>query len=76
QLILVGEAVAGRLWVDAHADRLQVLDIALLPAYRGQGLGTRCLQELATEAERSGLALGIHVELHNPARRLYERLGF
>lgn len=76
QLILVGDAVAGRLWVDARPDRLQVLDIALLPAYRGQGLGTRCLQALAAQGERNGLALGIHVELHNPARRLYERLGF
>lgn len=76
QLILVGDAVAGRLWVDARPDRLHVLDITLLPAYRKHGLGTCCLQALAQQAQRRGLALGIHVELHNPARRLYERLGF
>lgn len=77
QLILVsGDEVAGRLWVDPRTDRLHVLDIALLPAFRGQGLGTRCLQALAAKARAGGRGLGIQVELHNPARRLYERLGF
>ena len=75
-LILVGDEVAGRLWVDERPDRLHILDIALLPAWRGQGLGTRCLQALAGQAEASRRALGIQVEIHNPARRLYERLGF
>jgi ribosomal protein S18 acetylase RimI-like enzyme len=74
-LILAGgDAVAGRLWLDESAERLHILDIALLPAWRGQGLGTRCLQALAVAA--GGRSLSIHVEIHNRARRLYERLGF
>lgn len=72
QLILVGDAVAGRLWLDERADGLHILDITLLPAWRGRGLGTCCLQALA----RQGRPLSIQVELHNPARRLYARLGF
>ena len=81
QLILVSGAdgddeVAGRLWVDARPGRLHVLDIALLPAWRGQGLGGECLRALASQADAAGLALGIQVEIHNPARRLYEQLGF
>lgn len=72
QLMLVGDAVAGRLWLDERADGLHILDITLLPAWRGRGLGTRCLQALAS----GGRALSIQVERHNPARRLYERLGF
>jgi len=72
QLILVDGVVAGRLWLDGREDHVHILDIALLPAWRGRGLGTRCLQDLA----RGGQTLGIQVELHNPARRLYERLGF
>lgn len=75
-LILVGDDVAGRLWIDSRPASLHVLDITLLPAWRGQGLGTRCLQALAREAEAGGRALSIQVEIHNPARRLYERLGF
>lgn len=76
QLILVDDAVAGRLWVDARPDRLHVLDITLLPAWRGQGLGTRCMRALMDDAAAAGRHLGIQVEIHNPARRLYERLGF
>jgi len=76
QLILAGSnnEVAGRLWLDERPDCLHILDIALLPAWRGRGLGTRCLLDLAARA--GGRPLGIQVEIHNPARRLYERLGF
>ena len=38
--------------------------------------GTELLRELIDEAGASGRALSIHVEMNNPARRLYERLGF
>ena len=52
------------------------MDIALMPEHRGGGLGTRLLRELFAEAEASGRKVSIHVEIFNPARRLYERLGF
>lgn len=70
------EQVAGRLWLDRRADSLHVLDISLLPMYRGQGLGSRCLRDLMARAGAEGLPLSISVEIHNPARRLYQRLGF
>ena len=82
QLFVVDDEVAGRLWLDERADRLHILDIALLPAWRGRGIGTQCLQALAREAAAQGppgspgRALSIQVEIHNPAWRLYERLGF
>lgn len=66
----------GRLWVDRGADTLHVLDITLLPEARGQGLGGLLLRELMAEAQQRGTPLTISVELHNPARKLYERLGF
>ncbi len=67
---------AGRLWLHRGAQAVHVLDIALLPEWRGQGLGGRCLRQLMAQAESAGQALTIYVELTNPARRLYERLGF
>lgn len=66
----------GRLWVDRSAGRLHVLDITLLPEARGLGIGTALLRELMAEARQCGTPLTISVEVHNPARRLYERLGF
>jgi predicted GNAT family acetyltransferase len=52
------------------------MDIALLPDFRGAGLGTALLAGLFAEATAAGKTVTIHVEGFNPARRLYERLGF
>lgn len=67
---------AGRLYVDRRADDIRIVDIALLPEYRGRGIGTTLIRALLAEAGATGKRLSIHIELHNPARRLYERLGF
>ena len=70
-----GEAV-GRLYVDRREREIRIMDISLLPADRGAGIGTRLLRELQEEARAKGGALSIHVEKFNRAMRLYERLGF
>ena len=67
---------AGRLLVLRSAEAVHVIDIALLPEHRGAGIGTKFLRELQEEAKAAGKKLSIHVEIFNPARRLYERLGF
>ena len=67
---------AGRLYVHRGDDEIRIMDIALAPAFRGRGIGTALLRDLMEEAGASGRALSIHVEINNPARRLYERLGF
>jgi len=67
---------AGRLYVHRGARDIRIMDIALMPEFRGRGIGSDLLRSLITEAEASGRTLSIHVEHNNPARRLYERLGF
>ena len=67
---------AGRLLVLREDEKIHVIDIALLPEHRGAGIGTKFLRELQEEATAAGKKLSIHVEQFNPARRLYERLGF
>jgi len=67
---------AGRLYVARWEDEIRIVDVALLPEFRGRGIGTRLLRGLLDEAARAGLRLSIHVEKHNPALRLYARLGF
>ncbi|MGH7266816.1 MAG: GNAT family N-acetyltransferase [Candidatus Rokuibacteriota bacterium] len=66
----------GRLYVDRRPDEVRIVDIALLPAHRGAGIGTGILRGLLSEAAASGRPVRIHVEQTNPARRLYQRLGF
>ncbi|HYJ05300.1 MAG TPA: GNAT family N-acetyltransferase [Chthoniobacterales bacterium] len=70
-----GELI-GRLYVARWEREIRIMDIALLPARRGTGIGTQLLRELQDEARAAGKTLSIHVERFNPALRLYERLGF
>ena len=67
---------AGRLYVDRREKEIRVIDIALLPEFRGRGFGSKILNDLIAEADLSAKTLSIHVEQMNPAMRLYRRLGF
>ncbi|MBK7473438.1 MAG: GNAT family N-acetyltransferase [Betaproteobacteria bacterium] len=66
----------GRLYIDRGPDEICLVDIALVPAARGAGLGTLILREILDEARATHKAVAIHVERFNPALRLYQRLGF
>ncbi|QXI49851.1 GNAT family N-acetyltransferase [Pseudomonas anuradhapurensis] len=70
-----GEAIgrAYLLWTDSH---LQIIDTALMPAWRGRGIGTGLIRQWLAQADRQGLSVGLHVTLDNPALRLYQRNGF
>ena len=76
QIIERDRVAAGRLLVLREDDKIDVIDIALMPEHRGAGIGTKFLRELQEEAKAAGKKLSTHVERFNPARRLYDRLGF
>jgi ribosomal protein S18 acetylase RimI-like enzyme len=69
-------SAAGRLYVHRGARDIRIMDIALAPAVRARGIGTALLRSLMAEADTTGRKLSIHVEMNNPARSLYARLGF
>jgi ribosomal protein S18 acetylase RimI-like enzyme len=75
-VIAVGGKDAGRLCVNRDASEIRIVDIALLPAFRGRGIGTRLLEALLAEARARGVPLRIHVEKFNRALGLYRRMGF
>lgn len=66
----------GRLFVDYWEQEIRIVDIALMPEYRNTGLGTYFFHQLFEQAKASRKSVTIHVEHNNPAKRLYERLGF
>ena len=67
---------AGRLTVSRLDSEVRIVDIVLAPGFRGRGIGTALLGDVITTASEHGLPVTLHVERWNPARRLYERLGF
>jgi ribosomal protein S18 acetylase RimI-like enzyme len=75
-LIVAGERVLGRMYLYRGKRVWELLDIALLPQYRSQGIGTRLLTDLLDEARAAAKPVRIYVERFNPARHLYDRLGF
>jgi len=75
-LVLVDGVPAGRLYVDVWKAEIRVVDVALLPEFRNVGAGSVLLGELFAEGDAAGKPVSIHVEVFNPARRLYARLGF
>ncbi len=75
-VILDGEIEVGRLYVARWPAEIRIVDIALLPDYRSRGIGSTLLRDILAEAASAGIPARIHVEIFNPARRLYERLGF
>jgi RimJ/RimL family protein N-acetyltransferase len=72
---LDGEPV-GRLYVARTDEEIRLLDITILPRYRGAGLGTPIIEGVMAEAARACKPVRVYVEYYNPSRRLFERLGF
>jgi ribosomal protein S18 acetylase RimI-like enzyme len=71
-----GGAPIGRLYLRDGPERFHVVDISLLPEIRGQGIGGAILRDVLGAAHAAGKGVSIRVEKFNPARRLYDRLGF
>jgi len=70
-----GEPI-GRLLVARTCEDIRLVDIALLPAMRGGGIGTGLISNLLDEGDSKGLPVRLAVMRGNPAALLYERLGF
>ncbi|WP_175733783.1 GNAT family N-acetyltransferase [Burkholderia ambifaria] len=71
-----GVNAIGLLKVTRSADEWHVHQIQILPARQGQRIGEAVLRELLAEAARAHVPVSLSVLHGNPARRLYERLGF
>lgn len=53
-----------------------LIQVQVSPAFQGQGLGARLVALILDEADRDNVPVRLTVLHRNPARRLYERMGF
>ena len=67
---------AGRLYVNRAPHEIRLIEITLLSPWRGQGVGSRLLTGLLEEARSDAKTVVLRVAPLNPARALYEQLGF
>lgn len=51
-------------------------EISLLEEYQGKGIGTKILKEQLNENKKQKIRTILQVFKDNPAKKLYERLGF
>jgi ribosomal protein S18 acetylase RimI-like enzyme len=68
--------VVGLFKVDRAHPPWKVIQIQLAPALQGRGIGQALLLDFIQEAREAGHDVTLNVLKQNPARALYERLGF
>jgi ribosomal protein S18 acetylase RimI-like enzyme len=75
-VVLLGPDAIGRLYIDRGVAEHRVIDIALLPDFRGRGIGGRLLDTVLAGAGAALVPVRLHVEGGNRAITLYRRMGF
>jgi ribosomal protein S18 acetylase RimI-like enzyme len=69
----VGVVVMNKTGMQGYIPENILVYIAVHPDKRGKGLGSQLIREVFSNTEGN---IALHVEYDNPAKRLYERLGF
>jgi len=72
-IVVIDGTDAGFWWVNERPDEIFLVSIHLLPDFQRRGIGTRLIRTLT---DNSYKPVRLKVLKVNPARRLYERLGF
>ncbi|KVQ99311.1 GCN5 family acetyltransferase [Burkholderia ubonensis] len=76
KIICDGTESIGLLKLSRTPDEWHLHQIQVLPAHQGKGIGNAVLRDVLAEATRAGVPVSLSVLQGNPARRLYEQLGF
>ena len=76
QIVLLNELMIGRVFVARAPDEIFLVDIALMPDYRGLGIGSQFLSRLIAESRLQMCPLRLYAEKNSRAQALYLRFGF
>jgi len=75
-LVMRGDALIGRISVSRHWRRVFLRDIELIAVERNRGLGSAMIRAVLALARKGEKSVELLVLDCNPARGLYQRLGF
>jgi ribosomal protein S18 acetylase RimI-like enzyme len=73
QIIKMDDLCVGRFYVSQSEDQIRIIDLTILPEFRGRGIGTQILSETL---ESAGKRVTIYLESFSESVGLFERLGF
>jgi len=76
RIILLANEPIGLVKVARDGRQWRLIQIQIVPEKQGLGFGGWIIQNLIAEAMEAGASLKLSVLKANPARHLYERLGF
>jgi ribosomal protein S18 acetylase RimI-like enzyme len=76
EIITIQSKDAGRLYLNQDENEIRIIDISLLPEYRGKGFGSEIMGEILKNGEQLKKPVRLSVFINNPAQRFYKRLGF
>ena len=76
QVISVGGHDAGFTALRHEPQEVQLFNIMIAPEFQNRGLGASVLRDVLAGARARRVPVRLQVMKVNPARRLYERLGF
>lgn len=76
QVIVYKKKDAGRIYTVEDGSGIHLLDITLLPEFRGKGIGTFLLKSLIKKSIIVQKKITLQVDPANPALYLYLKLGF
>ena len=75
-IVVCDRADAGYIHLEQSDDVVTLVGIYIVASMRRRGLGAALIQTVIDDARAEGKPVALRVLKPNPARRLYERLGF
>lgn len=77
RIILINNEIAGvyAVHITENGD-LFINEISILKKYQNKGIGRKILEEQLKENQKNGIRTILQVFKDNPAKKLYEKLGF
>ncbi len=76
QVITYNKQNAGRFYTSENDLEIRLIDITLLPQFRGKGIGSALLKDLVKRSDKVQKKISLHVDPESPAVQLYLRSGF
>lgn len=76
KIVVIDGNDVGLLKVDKSARPWYIEQIQVLPCFQGKGIGEKVIQRLLAEAKSQNTDVSLSVLKCNPAKKLYERIGF